>query len=101
MEKVCLQKEVEQCCAKVKTYPERICCDLEQVYRAPNLHHACRGSAGAVALVCYYTSPLSTIVRVVKTKDSSLLHPPLCIMNFVNMCLWLSYGVAIHNPFIW
>ena len=62
---------------------------------------SCRGSAGAVALVCYYTAPLSTLVKVVRTKDSSSLHVPLCIMNFFNMVLWLSYGAAIHNPFIW
>ncbi|KAK9838406.1 hypothetical protein WJX84_011802 [Apatococcus fuscideae] len=59
------------------------------------------GSAGGVALVAYYTAPLSTLIKVMRSRDSSSLHPPLCFMNFTNMCLWLSYGIAIKNPFIW
>ena len=53
-----------------------------------------RGAAGALALVAYYTAPLSTLIKVVRRKDSSSLHAPLCIMNFVNMCMWLSYGLV-------
>ncbi|KAK9803005.1 hypothetical protein WJX73_009560 [Symbiochloris irregularis] len=59
------------------------------------------GAAGTVALVLYYTAPLSTLIKVVRKRDSSSLHPPLCIMNVVNVVCWLSYGVAIKNPFIW
>ncbi|DBA77905.1 TPA: hypothetical protein ACH3X2_008332 [Trebouxia sp. C0005] len=59
------------------------------------------GFAAAVSLVFFYTGPLSTLVKVVKHKDSSSLNPPFAIMVFINVVMWLSYGLAIKNPFIW
>ncbi|KAK9810083.1 hypothetical protein WJX72_004467 [[Myrmecia] bisecta] len=59
------------------------------------------GTAGGVALIAYYSAPLTTLIKVIRRRDSSSLYPPLCIMNFVNMLLWINYGIAIHNPFIW
>lgn len=45
-------------------------------------------------MICYYSAPLSTLVTVIKRKDASSLHPPLCVMNFFNMCCWFSYGIV-------
>lgn len=54
----------------------------------------CRGFAAAVSLVFFYIGPLSTLVKVVKHKDSSSLNPPFSIMVFVNVVMWLSYGLV-------
>lgn len=60
-----------------------------------------RGFAAAVSLVFFYTGPLSTLVKVMKHKDSSSLNLPFSIMVFMNVVMWLSYGLAIKNPFNW
>lgn len=52
-------------------------------------------------LLMYYGAPLSTIVTVVKTKCSKTLNLPLCIMQTINGCLWLGYGLAVTDPFIY
>ena len=62
-----------------------------------------RGSlcAANVILFSYYLAPLSTIVHVLRFRDSSSLTLPLCIMNTVNGTLWLIYGLVLSDPFIW
>ena len=61
------------------------------------LVHGCRGFAAAVSLVFFYTGPLSTLVKVMKHKDSSSLNPPFSIMVFMNVVMWLSYGL-VRDP---
>lgn len=36
----------------------------------------------------YYSSPLSTILEVIKTRDSSSIYRPMVVCNFVNSVLW-------------
>ena len=52
-------------------------------------------------LLIYYGAPLSTIVSVIKTKSSRSLNLPLCVMQCVNGSLWLGYGIAVSDPFIY
>jgi len=52
-------------------------------------------------LLMYYGAPLSTVVTVVKTKSSTTLNLPLSIMQTINGCLWLGYGIAVSDPFIY
>ncbi len=59
--------------------------------------YGCRGFAAAVSLVFFYIGPLSTLVKVVKHKDSSSLNPPFSIMVFLNVVMWLSYGL-VRDP---
>ena len=47
-----------------------------------------------MSLVFFYIGPLSTLVKVVKHKDSSSLNPPFSIMVFLNVVMWLSYGLV-------
>ena len=56
-----------------------------------------RGFAAAVSLVFFYIGPLSTLVKVVRHKDSSSLNPPFSIMVFLNVVMWLSYGL-VRDP---
>ena len=46
-------------------------------------------------------APLSTIVAVVRTRSAATLHLPLAVMQIVNGGLWLGYGLAVSDPFIW
>ena len=51
--------------------------------------------------ICYYYSPLSTIRMVIRTKNSSSLHFPMLIMNFIGSSIWTIYGLyAIYDPFL-
>jgi uncharacterized protein with PQ loop repeat len=52
-------------------------------------------------LFCYYMSPLATLALVLRTRNSSSLTLPLCVMNTVNGCLWLTYGLVLADPFMW
>lgn len=67
-------------------------------------HHALRllwGFTSNAILLVYYTAPLSTIYKVIKTRNSSSLYWPLSVMNVVNGTLWLAYGLAVTDYFIW
>ena len=66
----------------------------------PNLRLLWGYTANAILLI-YYAAPLSTILEVVRSKCSSTLHWPLVLMNTINGALWLAYGLAIHDYFIW
>lgn len=56
--------------------------------------HTCRGST-AVALLCiYYVAPLSTLLQVLRERDSSSIYWPLSLMNLVNAVLWTVYGLV-------
>lgn len=52
--------------------------------------------------VLYYASPLTTMYVVIKTKDSSSLHPPMLFANLANSMMWLTYGIfALNDPFVY
>lgn len=59
------------------------------------------GFTSNAILLIYYAAPLSTIFTVIKTRSSASLHLPLCIMNTINGVLWLIYGLALKDYFIW
>eukprot|EP00887_Chlorella_sp_A99_P007766 scaffold20.g7766.t1 len=58
------------------------------------------GFTANAILLMYYAAPLSTILTVVRTRNSSSLFFPLAIMNSVNGTLWLIYGIARKDLFI-
>ena len=47
-------------------------------------------SFGVVCGLSYYASPLTTMVEVIKIKDSSSLYAPMILMNLATAFLW--YG---------
>ncbi|WIA32663.1 hypothetical protein OEZ86_003464 [Tetradesmus obliquus] len=51
--------------------------------------------------IAYYGAPLSSALVVVRSKDSSCIYLPTCIANLVNASLWVAYGIAVKDPFIW
>ncbi len=52
-------------------------------------------------LVTYYSSPLATLAKVLRQRNSSSLHWALCMMNTINGALWFAYGLAVKDWFIW
>jgi solute carrier family 50 protein (sugar transporter) len=53
-----------------------------------------------VNLVFFYGAPLSTVIQVIKEKDSSSIHIPTMMANTLNGAFWSAYGFAIFNLFI-
>lgn len=54
------------------------------------------------ALVLFYAFPLSTMVEVIRTRDSSSIIAPLSALSWLNGACWTVYGVlAIKNPWVW
>eukprot|EP00200_Dunaliella_tertiolecta_P007218 CAMPEP_0202378956 /NCGR_PEP_ID=MMETSP1127-20130417/21621_1 /ASSEMBLY_ACC=CAM_ASM_000462 /TAXON_ID=3047 /ORGANISM="Dunaliella tertiolecta, Strain CCMP1320" /LENGTH=244 /DNA_ID=CAMNT_0048977369 /DNA_START=12 /DNA_END=746 /DNA_ORIENTATION=+ len=52
-------------------------------------------------LLCYYSAPLSALAAVVQSQTSASLHAPLSFMCFMNGALWVAYGLAVGDAFIW
>ena len=59
------------------------------------------GFTANAILLMYYAAPLSTVWTVISTKSAATLHWPLALMQIINGCLWLGYGLAIEDPFVW
>lgn len=52
--------------------------------------------------IAYYAAPLSTMVEIIRTKDSSSLFLPMIMVNLVNAIMWFLYGaIAKHDINIW
>lgn len=59
------------------------------------------GILGCGCGLAYYTSFLSTMAVIIKTKDSSSLYLPTLVTNLSNSSLWVIYGFAVQDPVIW
>ena len=60
-----------------------------------------RGSLANAILLAFYVSPLTTMHRVVATRNSVSILPPLAVVATLNGALWFTYGVAISAPLQW
>ncbi|DBA83844.1 TPA: hypothetical protein ACH3X1_006359 [Trebouxia sp. C0004] len=59
------------------------------------------GITANVVLLIYYSAPLTTVKEVLVSRSSASLYWPLCLMNVLNGLLWVGYGRATNNSFIW
>lgn len=59
------------------------------------------GRMGISLLMIYYLSPLSTIAKVVKDKDSSSIDAALTVVGVFNGLFWGSYGLAISDIYVY
>lgn len=55
------------------------------------------GATTVFILVIFYSSPLSTVAMVIKTRNSNSIYAPLAIANGVNGILWTIYGLNQNN----
>jgi solute carrier family 50 protein (sugar transporter) len=51
-------------------------------------------------LLFFYGGPLSTMVQVLKTRDSSSIHRRTMVMNTLNGAFWTAYGIGIMDYFM-
>eukprot|EP00565_Helicotheca_tamesis_P007395 CAMPEP_0185727910 /NCGR_PEP_ID=MMETSP1171-20130828/3451_1 /TAXON_ID=374046 /ORGANISM="Helicotheca tamensis, Strain CCMP826" /LENGTH=267 /DNA_ID=CAMNT_0028396555 /DNA_START=237 /DNA_END=1040 /DNA_ORIENTATION=- len=58
------------------------------------------GIAANVNLVVFFAAPLSTIVTVLKTADSSSIHVRTMVLNTLNCVFWFAYSLAVRDIFI-
>jgi solute carrier family 50 protein (sugar transporter) len=42
----------------------------------------------------YYIAPLTSLVQVLKERDSSSIYWPLSLANLANAMLWMVYGMV-------
>lgn len=80
---------------------------LYTVLAATGVTHETRDHAGKVlgwaqivTCVVQFASPLATLLKVIRTKSNASLPLMMCIMNFVNTSLWLSWAAAKSNMFV-
>ncbi len=59
------------------------------------------GFIGSSFAIAYYGAPLSTMAKVVMTRDSSTLYLPTTAINIVNASLWTAYGFAVMDINVW
>jgi solute carrier family 50 (sugar transporter) len=52
-------------------------------------------------LLVFYASPLSTLARVLRSRNASSLQLPFATMNAINGALWAAYGLAVSDAFVW
>ncbi len=58
------------------------------------------GVAVNINLIFFYAAPLSTIVDVLRTKNSSSIHFWTMVMNTINSFFWCVYSFAIQDYYI-
>jgi len=59
------------------------------------------GYASMGIVILMYGAPLSTVRKVLATRDSSSLYLPTCLVTIVCSSFWCIYGLAIDDFFIW
>lgn len=70
--------------------------------RSAYLHHLSVVCAANLILVFYFLAPLSTLLQVLRQRDSSSLVLAVSVMNTLNGLLWGTYGIAaLQDPFVW
>ncbi|GAX74934.1 hypothetical protein CEUSTIGMA_g2380.t1 [Chlamydomonas eustigma] len=59
------------------------------------------GYLAVFILLIYYAAPLSVLAKVIQRRNSASLYWPLSVMSCVNGALWLAYGLAVSDLFVW
>jgi solute carrier family 50 protein (sugar transporter) len=59
------------------------------------------GSVANLNLVFFYGAPLSTILTVLRTRNSVSIHIMTMATNTANGAFWTAYGLAVLDPFIY
>lgn len=58
------------------------------------------GIAAIILLVMFYSSPLITLYKVIRTKNASSFRLGLSLTCFVNALLWTAYGISLGDIFV-
>lgn len=55
------------------------------------------GTSSMICSVLYYAAPLTSLYKIIATKDASSLYAPLICVNATASSMWTIYGFAIGN----
>jgi solute carrier family 50 protein (sugar transporter) len=58
------------------------------------------GIISNAALVMFYMSPITTMYKMIKTKNSGMLYIPVVFLSFFNSLMWLCFGIAVMDYMI-
>ena len=58
------------------------------------------GLCATIVVLCFYTSPLSTLIQVVYTRNSVSIHLGLAVASLCNAALWVVYGLCVEDYFV-
>lgn len=66
-------------------------------------HELMWGAAANLILIAFFSSPLSSLAHVLRTRCSATIFAnwPLSVVSTANSALWTAYGLAIARPFVW
>lgn len=66
-------------------------------------HELMWGAAANLILVAFFSSPLSSLAHVLRSRCSATIFAnwPLSVVSTANSALWTAYGLAIGRPFVW
>lgn len=66
-------------------------------------HELMWGSVANLILIAFFTSPLSSLAHVLRSRCSATIFAnwPLSVVSTANSALWTAYGLAIGRPFVW
>lgn len=66
-------------------------------------HELMWGAAANLILIAFFSSPLSSLAHVLRTRCSATIFAnwPLSVVSTANSALWTAYGLAIGRPFVW
>lgn len=59
------------------------------------------GCTAVAVLAVYYVAPLTSLLTVMRLRDSSSLYWPLCLTNLINGLLWFVYGLVSCLSHTW
>jgi solute carrier family 50 (sugar transporter) len=62
--------------------------------------HKMIGIVCVLILIVFYSSPLSTMAHIVKTKTAASVHLGLAIATLINGILWAVYGLVVNDWFV-
>jgi solute carrier family 50 protein (sugar transporter) len=54
-----------------------------------------------LTLVIFYAAPLSTLAKVLRSRDSSAFILPLAVTSALNGFIWSSFGLYSNDPFVY
>eukprot|EP01113_Clastostelium_recurvatum_P050001 TRINITY_DN9370_c0_g1_i3.p1 TRINITY_DN9370_c0_g1~~TRINITY_DN9370_c0_g1_i3.p1 ORF type:complete len:237 (-),score=29.13 TRINITY_DN9370_c0_g1_i3:4-714(-) len=67
----------------------------------PASHHLVLGIVANVISLLFFAAPLSTMSKIIKTRNTASLSFPLAVTSLVGALFWMTFGLGVQDPFIW
>lgn len=64
------------------------------------IHGDIIGSIGVFLFLLFVTSPLTNIIKAIKTKDYASFSTGMSLATILNCSIWMAYGISIEDYFV-